>query len=280
MDAAVDHLTERETTSAPLPPKNHVHSFSRFLHDVSRAAFDVLRIVISVVVRREGWTAATAAAMGWLYRVGGQGKTRLSDPLAAEAHTKGFSKNVVLEAPLKAGDGRLEVFASVPFIRADRGKLANSYRGSAQHSWNRYSAAKEHQQDAPKWLVEKGDDFVRYRSRIYRTSTIMNMAQHPDRVAMWWIIPKSNKRSSFAVGGTEPHMEVRNARDPNSKERPSDEQQEPYGMKTLEDSVEWPVAHQQHRCRSRSRTHLKGFAFGRDRQRTAPANTLPYMRWI
>ncbi|MFE0200606.1 hypothetical protein ACFW0I_33355 [[Kitasatospora] papulosa] len=153
-----------------------------------------------------------------------------------------FSKNVVIEVPLKAGDGRLYLSASISFIRADRGKLANSYPKSVEHSWNTRSAAKEHQWDAPNWLAEKGDEFFRYRSRIYRTSTIMNMTQHPDWVAMWWVIPKSNKRSWFAPGDTDPKMAVHIARDPNSEEQLSDEQQEPYGMKTLDDYVDRPVA--------------------------------------
>ncbi|MFE3493985.1 hypothetical protein ACFXOM_24240 [Streptomyces sp. NPDC059169] len=150
-----------------------------------------------------------------------------------------FSKSVIIEVPLKAGDGRLYVFASISFIRADRGKLANSYKDSLEYSWNTRSAAKEHQWDAPSWLAEKGDDFFRYRSRIYRTSTVMNMTQHPDWAAMWWVIPRS-RQGWYSPG--DPYMQVHIARDPNSQERLSDEQQEPYGMKTLEQGLDQPVA--------------------------------------
>jgi hypothetical protein len=152
-----------------------------------------------------------------------------------------FSRNVVIEVP-KAGDGRLDLFASISFIRADRGKLANSYGNSLQYSWNTRSAAKEHQWDAPSWLAEKGDDFFRYRSRIYRTSTIMNMTQPPDWAAMWWVIPRSNKGRLFTPSDTDPYMQVHIARDPNSQEVLSEAQQEPYGMKTLDHGVDQPVA--------------------------------------
>lgn len=152
-----------------------------------------------------------------------------------------FSTNVVIEVP-KTRDGRLELFAITSFIRADRGKLANSYKDSLEYSWNTHSAAKEHQWDAPSWLAEKGDEFFRYRSRIYRTSTIMNMTQPPDWAAMWWVIPRSTKRGSFAPGDTDPKMEVHIARDPNSKEVLSEAQQEPYGMKTLHQDVDQPIA--------------------------------------
>ncbi|MGW8955537.1 hypothetical protein [Streptomyces sp. NPDC055709] len=153
-----------------------------------------------------------------------------------------FSTNVVIEVPLKAGDGRLYVFASISFIRSDRGKLANSYGNSRQYSWNTRSSAKEHQRDAPRWLAQPGDDFFHFRSRIYRTSTIMNMTQHPDWAAMWWVIPRSNKEREFAPGDTDPFMQVHIARDPSSQERLSDEQQEPYGMKTLDKAIDQPVA--------------------------------------
>ncbi|MFF4550807.1 hypothetical protein [Streptomyces sp. NPDC001435] len=84
-----------------------------------------------------------------------------------------FSKDAVVEVPLEARQGRVELFASVSFIRADRCKLANSYAGSIERSWNADSPRQEHVRDAPAWLAEKGDDYFRYRSRIYRSSEVM-----------------------------------------------------------------------------------------------------------
>ncbi|MEV7614089.1 hypothetical protein [Streptomyces sp. NPDC089799] len=146
-----------------------------------------------------------------------------------------FSKDVVVEVPLKAGeDGRVEIHAIISFIRADRGKLANSYRDSVQYSWNTDSDAHEHRQDPPGWLAQPSDDFFRYRARIYRSSAIMRITQPPDWAAMWWVIPKQD--------GATPYMRVHIARDADSQERLSDAQQEPYGMKTLETAADQPVA--------------------------------------
>lgn len=146
-----------------------------------------------------------------------------------------FSKNVVVEVPLKdGGDGRVEIFAATSFIRADRGKLANSYRDSVQYSWNTESAGHEHVWEPPGWLAERGDEFFRYRARIYRSSSIMRITQPPDWAAMWWVIPKEM--------GAGPFMSVHIARDADSQERLSDAQQEPYGMKTLEVAADQPVA--------------------------------------
>jgi len=145
-----------------------------------------------------------------------------------------FSKDAVVEVPLEAGQGRVELSASVSFIRADRCKLANSYKGSIERSWNADSPRQEHVRDAPVWLAEKGDDYFRYQSRIYRSSEVMRMKQAPDWASMWWVIPKGND----AI----PVMQVHISRHPDAREVLSENEQEPYGMKTLNQIVDQPVA--------------------------------------
>ncbi len=154
-----------------------------------------------------------------------------------------FSKQAVIEVPLKeSGQGRVQLDAAISFIRADRCKLANSYPQSIEYSWDVDSADRKHVWDAPPWLANPGDDFFRYRSRIYRSSTIMNMTQAPDWAAMWWVIPKWHEGRPFAPGDTIPYMQVHIARDPDSQEVLSEDEQEPYGMKTRSTSVDQPVA--------------------------------------
>ncbi|MGW3151639.1 hypothetical protein ACWDG1_44950 [Streptomyces sp. NPDC001177] len=108
-----------------------------------------------------------------------------------------FSKDAVVEVPLEAGQGRVELSAWLSFIRADRCKLANSDEGSIERSWNADSPRQEHVRDAPVWLTEKGNDYVRYQSRIYRSSEVMRMTQAPDWASMWWVIPKGNDEIPF-----------------------------------------------------------------------------------
>ncbi|WP_158943676.1 hypothetical protein [Streptomyces sp. NRRL S-378] len=145
-----------------------------------------------------------------------------------------FSKDAVIEVPVAAGQGRVELFASVSFIRADRCKLANSYTGSIEHSWDVQGEEHRHLRDAPSWLAQPGDDFFRYHSRIYRSSEVMRMTQAPDWAAMWWVIPKGNDAA--------PYMEVHISRDPDGREVLSEDEQEPYGMKTMKKGVDQPVA--------------------------------------
>ncbi|MFF8269623.1 hypothetical protein ACF059_19855 [Streptomyces sp. NPDC016562] len=153
-----------------------------------------------------------------------------------------FSKDAVIEVPLRgSSQGRLQLAADISFIRADRCKLSNSYPQSIEYSWDVDSADRKHLWDAPRWLANPGDDFFRYRSRIYRSSAIMNMTQAPDWAAMWWVIPKWHEGELFAPGETIPYMQVHISRDPNSREVLSEDEQEPYGMKTRSTAVDRPV---------------------------------------
>ncbi|MFD7630839.1 hypothetical protein ACFV7Q_33260 [Streptomyces sp. NPDC059851] len=135
---------------------------------------------------------------------------------------------------MAAGQGRVEPFASVLFVRADRCKLANSYTVSTEHSWDLEGQGRKHLRDAPAWLAQPGEDSFRHHSRIYRSSEVMRMTQAPDWAAMWWVIPKGNDAA--------PHMEVHISRDPDGREVLSEDEQELYGMKTMDKGVDQPVA--------------------------------------
>ncbi|MFD3468152.1 hypothetical protein ACFWWM_17630 [Streptomyces sp. NPDC058682] len=102
------------------------------------------------------------------------------------------------------------------------------------------SAFREKGTGLARWRDELGD--FRYRSRIYRSSAVMNMPQAPDWAAMWWVIPKWRAGKLFAPGETVPSMQVHIARDPDSREVLSEDEQEPYGMKTRSTWVDQPVA--------------------------------------
>ncbi|MCJ0874587.1 hypothetical protein [Streptomyces sp. AP-93] len=70
----------------------------------------------------------------------------------------------------------------------------------------------------------------------------MNMTQAPDWAAMWWVIPNRREGELFGAGDTIPYMQVHIARDPDSREVLSEDEQEPYGMKTRSTAVDRPVA--------------------------------------
>ncbi|MEU9165803.1 hypothetical protein AB0D29_36715 [Streptomyces sp. NPDC048424] len=146
-----------------------------------------------------------------------------------------FSKTVVIEVPAKGIEGRVEIAAAISHIRADRCKLGNKYSSSVQYSWDVGNSALRYTEKRPDWLLQSGDEFFRYQARIYQSSLIMSLTQPPDWVSMWWVIPHQKTERT-------PYMSVHIARDLEGRQRLSDAEQEPYGMKTVSLVADLPVA--------------------------------------
>lgn len=148
-----------------------------------------------------------------------------------------FSNDFVIDVPLRSGLGRVEIDATASFVRADRGKLGNSYASSREVSWD--SETGRHLRDAPDWLTQKGDDFYRFHSKIYHSSEMLNLTHSTDYATGWWVFPKGG--IDVAKGDTNPWLDVSISRDPEGKETLSDSEQEPYGMTTEKQSTERTV---------------------------------------
>ncbi|MFE1986063.1 hypothetical protein [Streptomyces mirabilis] len=148
-----------------------------------------------------------------------------------------LSNDFVIDVPLRSGLGRIEIDATASFVRADRGKLGNSYASSREVSWDPETG--RHLKDAPDWLTPKGDDFYRFHSKIYHSSEMLNLTHSTDYATGWWVFPKG--RIDVAKGDTNPYLYVSIFRDSEGKERLSDSEQEPYGMTTETQSTERTV---------------------------------------
>jgi hypothetical protein len=143
-----------------------------------------------------------------------------------------LAHDFVVDVPLRSGLGRIEVDSTASYIRADRGKLGNSYADSGEPSWSAKSGNERHLWDAPSWVANPGDDFYRYYSKIYHSSQMLNLTRAMDYATAWWVFPKWQKGDDFAQGDTDPRLKVSISRDRDGKEVLSDSEQEPYGMKT------------------------------------------------
>ncbi|MCG7204435.1 hypothetical protein [Streptomyces arenae] len=142
-----------------------------------------------------------------------------------------LSQDFVVDVPLRSGLGRVEIDATASFIRADRGKLGNSYGDSCAPSWDLESG--KHLVDAPPGVASSGDDFYRCYSRIYHSSEMLNLTHAVDYATCWWVFPKWQQGVvDFAQGDTYPRLVPSISRDPEGVERLSDSEQEPYGMST------------------------------------------------
>ncbi len=143
------------------------------------------------------------------------------------------SQDFVADVPVRSGLGRIEIDATTSFIRADRGKLGNTYSGSGEASWDTESENGRHLWDAPSWVASPGDDFYRFHSKIYHSSEMLNLTHATDYATAWWVIPRWTQGADFAKGDTAPFLDVSISQDPEGEERLSDSEQEPYGMTTI-----------------------------------------------
>ncbi|MET7477042.1 hypothetical protein ABZT17_22095 [Streptomyces sp. NPDC005648] len=151
------------------------------------------------------------------------------------------SGEFVVDVPLRSGFGRIEIDASLSFVRADRGKLGNSFVDSEETSWDTRSGKEVHVRDAPGWVAAPGDDFYRYSSKIYHSSEMLNLTHATDYANAWWVLPNWTAGDYFPKGDTHPYLVVTVARDPEGVERLSDSEQEPYGMVTVDRWTEQTV---------------------------------------
>lgn len=146
-----------------------------------------------------------------------------------------FSQDVTVKVPTDTGIDRVEISSFLSYIRADRCKLSNNYKNSFLYSWDVESKDKRHKRNAPEWVAKPGDEFFRYASRIYRSSKLLDMTRASDYASAWWVLPEWHEEAGWAEGDTDPYMEVSISRDPEAEQRLSDSEQEPYGMKTLQE---------------------------------------------
>ncbi|WP_189948623.1 hypothetical protein [Streptomyces alanosinicus] len=142
------------------------------------------------------------------------------------------SGDFVVDVPLSAGFGRIEAGASVSFIRADRGTLGNDYADSGEASWDTEHAGERHLRDAPDWVANQGDDFIRYSSKVYHSSEMLNLTHRTDYATAWSVLRQWYEGADFAKGDTSPELVVTISRDRKGVEHLSDSEQAPYGMKT------------------------------------------------
>ncbi|OAH11312.1 hypothetical protein [Streptomyces jeddahensis] len=170
------------------------------------------------------------------------GTGEIVDPGARLDPGDDFSKDPIIDVPLKSGIGRVEVYAIISYVRADRGKLGNSYPVSHKASWDTGSKDGKHTGDAPEWVAAPGDEFYRYYSRIYRSSEMLNLTHAEDYASAWWVLPQWREGNGFAKGDTDPYMEVSISPHENLAQTLSDAEQAPYGMKTVDTFTERTIA--------------------------------------
>ncbi|MEU2424188.1 hypothetical protein ABZ619_24735 [Streptomyces sp. NPDC007851] len=120
-----------------------------------------------------------------------------------------FSVDSLVNVPLKVGLTHIRAIGELSFIRGDKFTLGDR---QIAVSWNPYSKNKEHLRDAPKWVANPGDEWVRNYSRVYRSSEMLNMTMPASYVSAWSILPRWHQGLAFAKGDTDPDLVITTSR--------------------------------------------------------------------
>ncbi|MBT2391540.1 hypothetical protein J7E87_19400 [Streptomyces sp. ISL-1] len=78
--------------------------------------------------------------------------------------------------------------AQAVVLRKDRGTLSSDYVDSATASW--YDDL-SHAEDAPKWVAQAGDEYIKFHARLRYSTEILNVTRRPRYVTLWRVAHKS-----------------------------------------------------------------------------------------
>ncbi|WP_189308678.1 hypothetical protein [Streptomyces albospinus] len=108
----------------------------------------------------------------------------------------------VVQFPSNGGYDAISANGAVAYLRKDRATLTmgDDFQWSGQPSWEIPSY--RHKIDAPSWVAHKGEDYMRYQSRIVHGSAMSEWTRNTQYVTLWWVLSPPKERSPFG-----PHLQ-------------------------------------------------------------------------
>ncbi|MET9886510.1 hypothetical protein ABZZ20_25905 [Streptomyces sp. NPDC006430] len=96
-------------------------------------------------------------------------------------------KIVVISAASKFDS--IDGSARAVVMRKDRATVSGDYASSATASW---SEDLSHAENAPEWVAQAGDEYIRFHARLYYSTEILNVTRRPRYVTLWRVAHKSS----------------------------------------------------------------------------------------
>ncbi|CAM5451484.1 hypothetical protein [Streptomyces avidinii] len=90
----------------------------------------------------------------------------------------------ILTIPADSEFDLIEGVAEAVVIRTDRATLSPDFISSGTTSWNE---SLSHVEDAPKWVADPGDEYLKYQARLYYSNEILNATRRPRYATIWWV---------------------------------------------------------------------------------------------
>ncbi|MGE7383923.1 hypothetical protein ACQKM2_00285 [Streptomyces sp. NPDC004126] len=99
-----------------------------------------------------------------------------------------MSEERVLSIPANSEFDSIEGVAEAVVMRTDRATLSTDFLSSVTTSWD---DSLSHVKDAPKWVAEPGDEYLKYQARLYYSNEILNATRRPRYATIWWVVNKT-----------------------------------------------------------------------------------------
>ncbi|MHC5700737.1 hypothetical protein OTC26_004620 [Streptomyces tirandamycinicus] len=115
-----------------------------------------------------------------------------------------FKHERLVEIPVKSEFDIIHVDLELAMVRGDRGTLDQGFAGSWKPSWDLETL--KHQEDAPEWVADSGDEYIRYQSRIFHSNEILNVTRSPRYVTVWRVIPDFSDDNPAEKDDTDPYQ--------------------------------------------------------------------------
>ncbi|MFH9970135.1 hypothetical protein ACH4PR_54725 [Streptomyces mirabilis] len=128
-----------------------------------------------------------------------------------------FTEDKIIEIPANSKYEVISTSAQILFMRADRGTLDYLYPKSRTLSWDPNSPNLRHERDAPLWVADAGDEYLKFQAKIRHSSEVLNLTREPRNVTVWWVIPNLSNHPHNGIDNSPYMMATISA--PNSEAR-------------------------------------------------------------
>ncbi|MFI8191469.1 hypothetical protein ACIF8T_22050 [Streptomyces sp. NPDC085946] len=115
-----------------------------------------------------------------------------------------FKHERLVEIPANSKFQIVHADLELAVVRGDRGTLDPDFADSWKVSWNLKNL--KHEANAPEWVADPGDEYVRYQSRLYYSSEILNVTRKGRYVTTWRVIPNFSDNLPAERDDTDPYI--------------------------------------------------------------------------
>ncbi|MDK9494826.1 hypothetical protein QEZ40_003461 [Streptomyces katrae] len=127
-----------------------------------------------------------------------------------------MSEEKILTIPANSEFDSIEGVAQAVTMRSDRATLSSDFASSVTTSWDE---SLSHAADAPSWVAQPGDEYLRFQARLYYSNEILNATRRPRYATIWWVVNKNANGWQYSYLEATISLKNEEAREPSALDR-------------------------------------------------------------